>query len=153
MSESEYIKDLRANIGNSLLMIPGVAAVILDNKNRLLLQDKANEAWSLPAGMIEPGESPKEAIIREVQEETGLLVSISKVLGLFGGKDFRYEYPNGDLVEYQITLFKCTIEDNTGKVTDAETVSTQYFHKQEMPELVLPYPLEVLFDELTEPFF
>lgn len=53
-------------------MIPSVAAVILDAANRILLQEKSGESWSLPAGMIEPGESPSKAVVREVEEETGL---------------------------------------------------------------------------------
>ena len=104
MSSSEYIKNIRKKIGNSVLMTPSVAAVILNENNEIILQEKYNESWSLPAGMIEPGESPREAIIREVEEETGLLVEPTKILGVFGGKDFSYTYPNGHQVEYIIIL-------------------------------------------------
>ena len=71
---SDYIKDIRSKIGNIPLMLPSVAAVILNGDGELLLQEKTNEPWSLPAGMIELGESPKEAMVREVREETGLVV-------------------------------------------------------------------------------
>ena len=57
---SDYIKELRNKIGNELIILPSVAAVILNAENSLLLQEKEDEVWSLPAGMIEPGESPKE---------------------------------------------------------------------------------------------
>ena len=104
MSGSNYIKALRASIGDSLLLLPGVAAVIHNSSKEILLQEKSEEIWSLPAGMIEPGESPKEAIVREVQEETGLVIVPSKILGVFGGTEFRYVYPNGDQVEYTVIV-------------------------------------------------
>ncbi|MGD1950062.1 MAG: NUDIX domain-containing protein [Leptolyngbyaceae cyanobacterium] len=40
--------------------MPSVAAVILNSDNEFLLQEKENEAWSLPAGMIEPGDYRKK---------------------------------------------------------------------------------------------
>ncbi len=153
MGSSSYIAKVRTGIGHSLLLIPSVAAVILDAQNQILLQEKSNNTWSLPAGMIEPGETSAEAVCREVKEETGLIVSPQKILGIFGGMQFRHNYPNGDAVEYHITLFKCTLLGDSGYISDSETVSTRLFSKSEMPELALPYPVEVLFDELSEPFF
>ncbi|WP_238930585.1 NUDIX domain-containing protein [Vibrio sp. S9_S30] len=69
-------------------MILGVAAVILDERKRLLIQQKQDGSWSLPAGMIEPSESPSAAIKREVLEETGYTVSAMKILGAFVGEGF-----------------------------------------------------------------
>jgi len=152
MSGSNYIKALRESIGDSLLLLPGVAAVIHNESNEILLQEKSEEAWSLPAGMIEPGESPREAIVREVQEEAGLVVVPCKILGVFGGKEFRYIYPNGHQAEYTVILFKCDVEKDLGNISDSETESIRYFEKNKMPKLALPYPKEVLFDELSQPY-
>ena len=149
MGGSHYIENLRSKVGNSTLMIPGVAAVILDIDNRILLQEKSGEPWSLPAGMIEPGESPSNAVIRETEEETGLIVTPNRILGVFGGEQFRYVYPNGDQVEYTIILMHCLIVRDTGVIADSETKSLYYFDKDSMPELALPYPKEVLFNELA----
>ena len=56
---SPYFQQLRAKIGHDLLLLPSVAAVIRNSDGRLLLQEKASdEGWSLPAGAIEPAESP-----------------------------------------------------------------------------------------------
>lgn len=152
MSASSYINDLRSKVGNSVLMLPSVAAVILNERNELLLQEKKNEPWSLPAGMIEPGESPRIAIVREVAEETGLKIEPTKVLGVFGGEDFAYIYPNGHQVEYTIILMLCESRGDMGQqhVIDSETVSLRYFAKGDMPKLALPYPVDVLFNELSD---
>lgn len=143
---TSYVMGLRASIGNRLLLLPSVAAVIHDRAGNLLLQEKASgEGWSLPAGAIEPGETPQEAVAREVMEETGLAVLPASILGVFGGHDFRYTYPNGHQVEYVVTLFKCHVLRNEGTWTDAETRSLRYFARDEMPSLALPYPQSALF--------
>lgn len=83
---SDYIKTLRSKVGNRPLLIPSVGAVILNEKNELLLQQKRDGSWSLPSGMIEPGESPSKALKREVLEETGYSVAITNIFGVFGGE-------------------------------------------------------------------
>jgi 8-oxo-dGTP pyrophosphatase MutT (NUDIX family) len=141
-----YMSRLRKKVGSGLILSPSVAAVIHDHDGKLLLQEKSSgEAWSLPAGGIELGESPQQAIVREVMEETGYVVRIHGILGVFGGRAFRYTYPNGDLVEYVVTLFQCKIISGFGVPTDFETKSIHYFGRSDMPELALPYPKEDLF--------
>jgi 8-oxo-dGTP diphosphatase len=56
----------------------GVGAVVVDDRGRVLLVKRATEPskgqWSLPGGLLELGESLSEAVAREVNEETGLIV-------------------------------------------------------------------------------
>ncbi|HDM8193047.1 TPA: NUDIX domain-containing protein [Vibrio harveyi] len=151
MSASHYVKELRSKIGNQVLMIPSVAAVILNESNQLLLQKKSDGSWSLPAGMIEPGESPSQAVIREVREETGLAVEVERVLGVFGGEGFGFAYPNGDQVEYTVIMFKCQQTGQFAEDLDEETIELAWFSRSDMPTLALPYPLECLFAENIEP--
>jgi 8-oxo-dGTP pyrophosphatase MutT (NUDIX family) len=115
------------------------------------LQEKSSdEAWSLPAGGIDLGESPPEAIVREVLEETGYKVSVHGIVGVFGGRELRYTYPNGDPVEYVVTLFQCKIVGDIGRYTDAETKSIRYFERHEMPKLAWAYPIEELFGRFSQ---
>ena len=146
MPPSPYIEGLRRLVGTRLLLLPSVAASIVNERGELLLQEKANEPWSLPAGMIEPGETPERAIVREVGEETGLVVEPRRPLGVFGGREFRYRYPNGDEVEYTVVLFRCVVTGRTGRALDEETASLRYIARRRMPPLALPFPHDVLFD-------
>ena len=143
---SPYFRELRAKVGHDLLLLPGVAAVIRDGRGRLLLQEKSSgEGWSLPAGAIEPGETPEQAVRREVLEETALAVVSTRLVGVFGGEGFRYVYPNGDSVEYTVVLYRCSVIGEMPRELDPETKSLRYFAIDEMPRLTLPYPIEALF--------
>ncbi len=115
---------MREKIGNEILQIPSVAAIIRSENGQILLVKAVNsDVWGLPAGAIDLGETPAEAVIREVFEETGLKISPTKITGVFGGREFRYEYPNGDQVEYLTVVFDCKIiggnlQNQDGEIED-----------------------------------
>jgi 8-oxo-dGTP pyrophosphatase MutT (NUDIX family) len=148
------LKDLRSKVGHQLLHIPSVAAIIRDEKNRILLQKTSEDNWSLPAGAIEPGETPARAIVREVWEETNLIVRPLRIAGVFGGADgFRYTYSNGDAVEYTVVLFECeTVGGELGK-GDNETLELRYFSPEEMPTLPINYPRELFLEPINKTYF
>lgn len=61
-------------------------AVIIENNKVLLVQQRKASAyglWGLPGGHIEPGETPKAAVLREIQEELGLRLQQCVPLGVF----------------------------------------------------------------------
>ncbi len=72
---------------------PNVAALITDRSGRLLICERWNlpGAWQFPQGGADPGESLREALVREVREEVGLLEEDYDVLEMRGG--YRYDYP------------------------------------------------------------
>jgi 8-oxo-dGTP diphosphatase len=65
--------------------IPCVGAIITDRSGRLLLVQRGHDPgkglWSVPGGRVEPGETDEEAVIREVREETGLIVASGSLAG------------------------------------------------------------------------
>ena len=142
---SPYYSEIRAAIGSSLLMIPGVSAVVHNEDGELLLQKKSDGTWSLPAGAIEPGETAEEAVRRELREETQLDTGRTVLLGCYSGREFRYTYPNGDRVEYVVLMFRCELCVRCENERDPETVSLEYFSRADFPGLELPYPVEVLY--------
>jgi len=62
-----------------------VGAVVFDDAGRLLLIQRATEPgrgrWSVPGGRVQAGETDHQAVLREVAEETGLVVQITRWLG------------------------------------------------------------------------
>lgn len=151
MGMSDYYQDLRNKVGSGLIFMPSVAGIIRNEAGEILFQNKGNgEKWSLPAGAVELGEAPAEAVVREVWEETGLHVVPEKLLGVFGGKEFRYEYPNGHKVEYVVFVFDCRPVGGEHNPIDSETAELRYFSVENMPELALPYPINI-FTETEHP--
>jgi 8-oxo-dGTP diphosphatase len=69
----------------STRVIPCVGAIIKDHAGRLLLikrgHDPGKGLWSIPGGRIEDGESDAAALVREVREETGLIVTAGALIG------------------------------------------------------------------------
>ena len=60
----------------------GVTGIIFNNKNEILLfkHTYRSHAWSLPGGYLKSGEHPREALEREIKEESGLIVSVDDSL-------------------------------------------------------------------------
>lgn len=60
----------------------GVTGVIFNEKNEVLLfkHTYRQQSWSLPGGYLKAGEHPKEALEREIKEESGLSVSVDESL-------------------------------------------------------------------------
>jgi 8-oxo-dGTP diphosphatase len=64
----------------------GVGAVIFDAAGRVVLIKRGQPPllgiWTLPGGAVEPGETLEEATIREIREETGLVIEVGPVVDL-----------------------------------------------------------------------
>lgn len=86
--------------------IPCVGAVVHDADGRIVLVLRAHPpaagSWSLPGGRIEPGETATAAVIREVAEETGLRVEVSRLIGTV-------ERDAGHDAMYVIDDYECTV--------------------------------------------
>lgn len=58
---------------------------LIHNEDSFLLQDRVKEDWkgyTLPGGHIEPGESIVDAVVREMKEETGLIIKTPRLCGI-----------------------------------------------------------------------
>lgn len=61
----------------------GVRVIVLDRDQRILMVRQHHQeryVWTVPGGAIEPGETSLDAAVREVKEETGLDVSIDRMI-------------------------------------------------------------------------
>ena len=73
---------------------PNVGIIIVNHKNEVFWGKRVKEhSWQFPQGGINHGESPEEAMYRELQEETGLLPAHVRILGRTR-EWLRYEVPH-----------------------------------------------------------
>jgi 8-oxo-dGTP diphosphatase len=94
-----------AHVGRKAI---GAAALIFDEQKRALLvrRNYSRHAWVLPGGAVEAGESVVDAVVREVLEETGLVVEPERVTGIY----HEPQHPAGDFLHF---AFLCRRLDST----------------------------------------
>lgn len=133
---SDYIQSLRTKVGHDLLLVTSVTIVVFDDAGCVLLaRHHEGDVWVLPGGGIEPPESPADAAVREMWEETGLWVELVRVLGVYGGADFLVTYINGDQVAYQMMVFEGRVIGGTLRPDDREIKATAYVSQAEWTAL------------------
>jgi 8-oxo-dGTP pyrophosphatase MutT (NUDIX family) len=134
MAISPYIKHLREKIGNEMLLLPSIGAIILDERGWVLLQRASDDGkWYTIGGAIEPGEEPAETLVREVKEETGLDVIPDRVVAVQSSP--LVTYPNGHEVIYVSITFLCRVVGGRLQVNDDESLELRYFPPDGLPEL------------------
>ena len=90
----DYIQNIRKKVGKDKIIL-NFTCGILSQSGKILLQKRADkETWGLPGGAIELGESSVEALVREFYEETGVKVTVKKILNVY--TKYSDSYPNGD---------------------------------------------------------
>jgi 8-oxo-dGTP pyrophosphatase MutT (NUDIX family) len=148
---SPYMRELRACIGSRMLELPSVAVAIRDDAGRvLLLRHSEIDAWVLPGGTVEPLEVPADAALREIWEETGLLVELRGVLGVYGGPEFVVRYRNGDEASFMMAVFEARAVGGALRLDGEEALELRWASRDEATRLRLsPWLASLLPDLFT----
>lgn len=135
MGTPDYIRDIRALAGHQLLFLPGVSAVVFDDRGRVLLGRRADTGlWSVVGGICEPGEQPARTAEREVYEETAVRCVADRVV-LVQALPGPVTYPNGDICQYMDITFRCRAVGGEARVNDEESLDVGWFALDALPDL------------------
>ena len=112
-------------------MNPVVAAgTLIEKDSQVLLVRRGVEPgqgqWGLPAGYAEAGESPEETAIRETKEETGVLVELDGLLGIY---PFTGETPSGGV----LILYRAHVTHGVPKPGD-DALEARFFPANALPK-------------------
>lgn len=119
----------------------GAFGIIFDERERVLLVHRRDyDLWNLPGGTLEDFESPKNAVIREIKEETGLNVEISKLLGVYNKEN------KNDIV----FSFLCKVVGGEITLND-EADKIEYFEIDKLPTNTVPKQVERIKDAILNP--
>ena len=113
----------------------GISAGIFDERGRIFLTRRAdNGQWCLPGGRMESGESAAEACEREVWEETGLRVRVTRLVGVYSHHDQLVVYPDGNKAHIVALHFEAQVLEGKPLLSN-ETTELGYFTLEEVEGL------------------
>jgi ADP-ribose pyrophosphatase YjhB (NUDIX family) len=130
-------EELKAELGREVGYVTPkveVRGVVVDDRNRLLLmRETVDGRWSLPGGFADPLDTPSEAVVREVLEETGYGVDVVKLIGCWD-RDRRGHLPKLPISIYKL-FFLCRATGELQLPAVLETLEIGWFGIDELPEL------------------
>jgi HAD superfamily hydrolase (TIGR01450 family) len=133
----------------------GVTAVIFNVQRQVLLvRRNDNGLWSLPSGHLEIGETVTEAIKREIQEETGLIVDVKKLIGVYSDPISQvFSYPSGVTTHFITLSFLCCITGGFMQADYSEIAEVAFFDTSHLPTNILKMHPRWLKDALADQSF
>jgi len=158
-SVPKYIKALRKKIGNQLIVSPTVGVIITDKEERILLLESTDPNspdtdlghWTIPGGFIEPEEQPADTAIRETFEETGLVIEIRRLIGVYGGSEFSVLYKNGDEVSTVGIVFAAIIQSATKNIEVGNSyIRYKFFSQKQISKISTPNWLKNILRDVNE---
>jgi len=107
----------------------GCGAIVFDNRDEILMMQRPTGKWWYPTGFCDVGVSPAENVAREVLEETGLVVTPLRLIGVTDsqklGSPTRHIYS---------MLFYCRLDGGALRLHPLETLDARFFPLDRLPE-------------------
>ncbi len=145
----DFILRLREHVGHDLLWLSGVSVVVVDDDGRILLARRSdNGAWAVPAGILEPGEQPGPAALRELHEETGVTAELVRLAAVDVTPEITY--PNGDRTQYLGLCFLARYVGGVAHPADDENSEVGWFAPDDLPAGLAPTSADRIAQALRE---
>ncbi|WP_130860518.1 NUDIX hydrolase [Gracilibacillus phocaeensis] len=128
-----------------------VRAIVFQDDQLLMVQEKADGNWALPGGWGDIGLTPAEVAVKEVEEEAGLEVKATRLLGVIDKKC--HPHPPSAFHTYKI-LIQCDVVGGETK-QGLETSDVGFFAEEQLPPLSVgrntESQLRMIFDYWRDP--
>lgn len=119
----------------------------------LLVREALDGGWTLPGGWADPCQSPSEAVVREIFEESGFEARVRKLAAVYD----RSRHPHLPAIPFHIykLFFLCEITGGAAAESH-ETTAVAFFAENEIPRNLsisrtLPFQIARMFDHLRNP--
>lgn len=134
MPTPEFVLELRRHIGTAPLALVGVTAVIVRD-DRVLLGRRSDTGRLTPiTGIVDPGEEPADAAVREAEEEAGVRIRVERLAWVH--QIPRVTYANGDQSDYLDMTFACTWASGEPEPVDGEMTEVGWHPVSEIEEIL-----------------
>jgi ADP-ribose pyrophosphatase YjhB (NUDIX family) len=148
MTRVDYYNAPNAPKANSL--VPSVTAIVPDERGAILLEHKTdNDLWALPGGAMDVGESMADAVVREVEEETGIDVEVTGVVGIYSNPNHVMAYDDGE-VRQQCSICFTTRMLGGQLATSSETKEVRFVDPADLDSLKIHPSMRLRIDHYLE---
>lgn len=134
MPTPDFVLELRRHVGTMPLPLVGVTAVVVRG-DELLLGRRSDTGRLTPVtGIVDPGEEPADAAVREAEEEAGVRIRVERLAWVH--QIPRVTYANGDESDYLDLTFACTWIDGEPEPVDGEMTQVGWHPVSEIDEIL-----------------
>lgn len=130
-----------------------VRGAVFRDDRILLVREKLDGGWTLPGGWADPCQTPSEAVVREILEESGFEACVTKLAAVYD----RSKHPHEPLMPFHIykLFFLCAVTGGDAAESH-ETTGVEFFAESEIPEHLsisrtLPFQLIRMFEHHRNP--
>jgi len=133
MATPDFVLTLREKIGTAPLWLAGVTAVVVRGDEVLLVRRADTGAWTPVTGIVDPGEDPSDAAVRETLEEADLEVVAERLASI--GVTREVVYANGDRAQYLDHTFVMSYVSGEPSPADGENTEARWFALDDLPPM------------------
>ena len=134
MPKRDYYDDPGAPKANTI--VPAVTAIVINNSNELLMIERSdNGYWAVPGGAQDIGESVIDAVKREVAEETGIVVEVVHLTGIYSDPRHVIAYDNGEVRQEFSLCFRAKPVGGSLRMSAAEATKVQWISPEQLDSL------------------
>jgi 8-oxo-dGTP pyrophosphatase MutT (NUDIX family) len=133
MPTPDFVLDLRRMVGTHPLPLVGVTAVVIRDNELLLGRRSDNGALTPVTGIVDPGEEPADAAVREALEEAGVVIRATRLASVHQVP--RVTYDNGDQSDYLDLTFRCEWVSGDPYPADGEMTEVGWYDLDALPAM------------------
>jgi len=133
MATPDFVLSLREAVGTAPLWLSGVTAVVTKGDDVLMVRRSDTGAWTPVTGIVDPGEHPADAAVREVLEEADLTAVPVRLAAV--GVTGVVTYPNGDQASYLDHTFALRWVSGEPAPADGENTEARWFARDALPSI------------------
>ncbi|WP_433594400.1 NUDIX hydrolase [Nocardia sp. CA-145437] len=131
----DYHQDPNAPTANSVR--PSAGAFVRRGDEVLLICRSDNGNWSMPGGAHDPGESLSRTAVRETQEETGVDIRLTGLVGVFTDPTHVIHYTSNDEVRQEFTVIYRGEVVGGEPTTSSESTRVEWVPVEQIPTLTM----------------
>ena len=132
---------------------PAVGIMLVNGEGKVWVGQRLDsklDAWQMPQGGLDPGESPREGVLRELREETGIRPGLVEIVAK-APRELCYDLPEelvgkvwkepwrGQRQTWFLARFLGTDEDVDIATPDPEFRAWKWAEPSELPEMIVPF--------------